>query len=233
MSAVAVLAWWGGSIAWDAGMRRLAQTSWAELKRIEVIGLSRLPEFDVLKAAAVDDSANLMELDLDAISVRVSQVAGIRRARIYRRLPGRLVINVEERFPIAAVVSDELVLVDEFGSPFPPVYGGEVLDIPVLTGEMEPVVGNHNFRTLSELAVRIKCDYPHVYEHLGEINMEESILTLRLRHGGALIKTKETVNKELLDDLERFLSQRHEELPACLDYVDMRFPAMIVTGTKG
>ena len=56
------LAWWGGNEAWLAGERWLSGTSWAILKHVEVVGLSRLPEHDIIMAAAVRDRADHFHL---------------------------------------------------------------------------------------------------------------------------------------------------------------------------
>jgi hypothetical protein len=227
------LIWWGGHEAWQASEKWLSGTSWAILKRVEVVGLSRLPEHDIIMAAAVKDSSNLMELDLDSISVRVTDIAGVRKARCYKRLPGRLIIDVEERFPIAALGGGDLMLVDEDGAVFPPVYCGEVLDIPILTGKLKPVNDNSSFTSVHRMLINIRQDYPKTFSQLAEICSKNDMLSLRLKNSAAEIITDGFIDKELLDNLELFLSQKSDELPVNIDYIDMRFPSMVITGTDG
>ncbi|MCF7811758.1 FtsQ-type POTRA domain-containing protein [bacterium] len=227
------IVYWGGSEAWQAGEKWLSGTSWAILKRVEVVGLSRLPEHDIIMVAAVKDSSNLMELDLDSISVRVTNLAGVRKARCYRRLPGRLIIDVDERFPVAALGDGDLMLVDEDGAVFPPVYCGEVLDVPVLTGKLKPIVNNKSFVSVHGLLISIRKDYPKIFDHLAEICTENDVLTLRLKSSAAEIITDGFIDKELLDNLEQFLAQKSDELPVNIDYIDMRFPSMVITGSDG
>ncbi len=227
------LAWWGGSSLWQAAALWIAGTEWAVLKQVETNGQVRLPEADIINAAMVDPGANLMEINLDSISVRVMNISGIRRARAFRRLPGRLVIRVEERVPIAVIGNGELLLVDDEGATFPPVFGGEVLDLPVLTGDLKPEHGNPGFHISYRLIAEIKREYPQIYQHLGEINVNGDKLAFRLRQGGALVMGMDAVDPVLLENLETFLSQNGTDLPASVEYVDFRFPTMVITGTKG
>ena len=222
--------WWGGSQLWQVGMRWLSGTSWAIMDRIEVKGLVRLPEHDIITAAAVPDSSNLLKLNLDSVSARVTKLPGIKGVRTVARLPGRLVIRVEERIPIAAVGIGELVLIDDQKAAFPPEYGGEVLDVPIITGKMKINRNDPDFDLASSIIIRIKEDYPSVYDHLSEMHLIDGTVEMRLRQGGALIKS---IDMENLENLDLFLSQKGESLPTNIDYVDMRFPTMVITGTKG
>ena len=227
---VVILICWSGSLGFSAGKKWISGTSWSILEQVEVRGLIRLPEHDILTALNLKPGLNLMELELDSISSKVMEVTGVKYARAVRRLPGRLVIKVEERVPIAAMGNGELILIDDEGIPFPPVYGGEVLDIPIITGKIQPVMSDSGYASAYELLMTIRNNYTQIYDHLGEIMYKKGELLLRLRQGGALVGS---VDDDLLDDLELFLAQKGGELPAEMDYVDFRFPAMVITGTSG
>ncbi|NQT33761.1 FtsQ-type POTRA domain-containing protein [bacterium] len=225
-----VLICWSGSLGFSAGKKWISGTSWSILEQVEVSGLIRLPEHDILTVLNLKPGLNLMKLELDSISSKVMDVTGVKYARAVRRLPGRLVIKVEERVPIAAMGNGELILIDDEGIPFPPVYSGEVLDIPIITGKIQPVMSDSGYVSTYELLMNIKNNYTQIYDYLGEIMYKKGELKLRLRQGGALVGS---VDDDLLDDLELFLTQKGGELPAEMDYVDFRFPAMVITGTSG
>ena len=229
-AAIIVLIWWSGSFGFSASKKWISGTSWSILEQVEVRGLIRLPEHDILTVLNLKPGLNLMELELDSISSKVMEIAGIKRARAVRRLPGRLVIKVEERVPVAAIGNGELILIDDEGIPFPPVYGCEILDIPIITGKMQPVMSDSGYASAYELLMNIRNNYSQIYDYLGEIRSEKGRLLLRLRQGGALVGA---VDDDLLDDLELFLMQKGDELPAEMDYVDFRFPAMVITGMSG
>ena len=224
--------WWAASASWRAGVEWLAGTSWAVLDRIEVRGCVRLPEHDIITAAAVCPGVNLMHLDLDSVRAMVVELPGVRDARVFRRLPRRLVIRVEERVPIAGIGNGRLVLVDEEGVTFQPEYGGEVLDIPVITGDLKPHREDAGFDTTLELICDVKTNFPEIYRQLGEIRYKDEMLTLRLRQGGALVKAQNPTEPQLLRNLQLFLTQKGSELPASADYVDLRYPSMVISGTQ-
>ncbi|MDP8239893.1 MAG: FtsQ-type POTRA domain-containing protein [Candidatus Hatepunaea meridiana] len=230
--------WWGGSAICQVVGERIACSSLSVVERIEVVGLMRLPQHDILSAAGVNQGDNLMKLDYDSISARVMEIPGVRNAKAIRRLPRRLLIRVEERIPIAAVNAGELLLIDEEGVVFQPVYGGEVLDLPVLTGMIKPDKRETSHSEESELTpdatmiTKIRNNYPVIYQHLSEIQVIDDNIALRLRQGGALVKTDGMLKMETLDDLELFLTQKGAELPVSIEYVDLRFPTMIITGNN-
>lgn len=233
--ALFALMWWGASAVIQKGSSWLAGTSWSILKKIEIIGTERIPDHDVLLVAAVPDNANLMELPLDSISARITAMPGIKSARAIRRLPGRLLIKVIERRAIAAVAGDQLVLVDADNVMFPLVHTGEVIDLPLVTGTGD-VKGENvrkNFYAAMDLIKHVSKEYPNLKENLGEVRFEGSKLILRLRNGGAQVITRNGFSDETLEDIDYFLKERSGEVPATLAYLDLRFPAMIITGTEG
>jgi len=231
--AVTAVGWWGGSKAWRAGTEWLASTSWALLDRIEVRGLMRLPEHDILTAAAVSEGANLMHLDLDSIASRVMELPGVKKADVFMRLPGRLVIRVEERAPIAGIGVGRLLLVDDEGAIFQPEFGGEVLDVPIITGDLKPEGSDPGLKAALKLICDIRTNYPEIYGQLGEINCRDGKLALRLRPAGALVRTDAPTDSRLLRNLQLFLQQKGAELSAATEYIDLRYPAMVITGTRG
>jgi cell division protein FtsQ len=85
---------------------------------VEVTGARALGEAAIRTAAAIDPSANILALDVDAVIDRVEALPGVRSARVIRHLPRRLVVQVEEREPFALVnpvAGDRLLWVDAEG----------------------------------------------------------------------------------------------------------------------
>jgi len=221
----------GISAAKRAVVKRLAESPWSRLEQIEVVGIERLPEHDILQALAVEPGSNLMHLQFDALCTRVNAIPAVRRTRVLRRLPGRLVVRVEERRPVAAIARDGLILIDEEGVTFPPVYAAEVIDLPIITGDVKSMAKD-GFRAARQLIVDIERNYPNLYRHLSEVSIGRDRLLLRLREGGAAVKAAEIPGRETLASMELFLEQRAGELTPKTEYIDLRYPAMVVTGTR-
>jgi len=209
--------------------RWLAGTAWSRIRKVEITGLKRTSSREVHQAARLPRDGNLMNLPLDSVAARINQLPSVKEARVFRRLPGRLVIDVEERCPLAAIAQGDLILVDEEGRTFKQGRAREVVDVPFLSGEVKP--GSAGFKRALGLLLHLREDYPTVYQHLGEVSIIGKKLRVRLRDGGAEIRGADIMNPAVLSNLEMFLTQAGTELPVDMEYVDMRFPGMVITGT--
>jgi len=93
------------------------------LSSITVKGTSRLSAGQVLAAARVRTGVPLIEVPVGAVRRRVASLAPVARVRVDRDWPDRLVIEVTERRPVAAVsagggTGGEVALVDGAGVAF-------------------------------------------------------------------------------------------------------------------
>jgi hypothetical protein len=78
---------------------------------------------------------SLWELDTAAAERALEAPRWVRAAQVRRHFPGRVVVDVEERKPVAATPTDSgLFLIDETGVLFRPEGRREYPDVPYLTG---------------------------------------------------------------------------------------------------
>jgi cell division protein FtsQ len=126
-ASVATLAW---------GVHRYAQTTPRfSIVELEVEGTKRLSREDVLGAAAVTRGANLFSLDIPQAERKLVESPWISSARVTRRLPGTVRIQVVEREPRAiAILSGKSFLISTDGTPFKELGQGDPHDFPVITG---------------------------------------------------------------------------------------------------
>jgi cell division protein FtsQ len=73
------------------------------VKQVDVQGESFLSRQQILAAARVPAGAHLAQLDLTAISSRVSALASVRHVDVSRHWPDGVLIQVTERTPVAVV----------------------------------------------------------------------------------------------------------------------------------
>ncbi len=103
--AVGVVAIGGGAAAavWALGWWPLAwsELEWDTVDRIEVRGVGRLAETDVREWANVPEGIRLWEVEAGPIVSRLERHPWIKSAAVHKRIPGTLVIDVEERIPAA------------------------------------------------------------------------------------------------------------------------------------
>lgn|GEM_PF-1300960 len=215
---------------------------WDRVRTVEVLGVVRLAEADIRQAAGVPLGASLMNLPLDAVAARIEKVPGVEKARVVRRPPGRLVINITERRAVAMTLtgsgrseSGGIMLIDSGGMLFPLAGIGEKVDLPLITADVP--IGTPGaapkYRKLLNLILRLERDFPALYRHLGEAAVVKGRIELRLREGGALVKALDPEDDVTLTKLEQFLDQKGRDLSIKSQYIDLRHPGLVVTGTDG
>ena len=109
-----------------------------ELQRVEVKGLVRLGQEEVLAAAGVSAGAPLAALDLRRCEERLRRLEWVRSAEADLRWPLELVMHVEEKRPVALIRLDSLYYLDQNGQLIKRLSPLEGMDFPVITGISAP-----------------------------------------------------------------------------------------------
>ena len=105
------------------------------LRRVEIRGNSRVSTLDIYNVAFDQDSMAMPLLDLSGTRQRLLQFGWIREARVSRRLPDTLVVDIVERQPAAIWQNRErLSLIDSTGVVLEPVRVDAMPDLPLLIG---------------------------------------------------------------------------------------------------
>lgn len=105
------------------------------LRTVRIVGSVVLDTAEILKQAALPDTARVSEVDLKAVEGRVAEHPFIRSVSAYYGGDGRLVLEVEERSPVAAaVLDDNPVYLDVNGIALPFRFGIAAPDVPILSG---------------------------------------------------------------------------------------------------
>lgn len=228
----------------------LAAAAWqwqqrVPLRRVAVTGFVRADSAEVVRLAALPDSAALFDLDPTVIADRTRRAPWVREARV-RRLPtGTLAVAVEERVPVALVVAADgrpshYLDAEGFGLPLRP---SDPFDVPLLRGhvpayqptqpaesaalrallaalasadaETDALVSEITFGTDGEVLLRTSPD--------GAPDGAHGALTVRLGPGGGGYAAQ-------LQRLHAFWHQAVLTRPATrFEVVDLRFDGQIVT----
>ena len=126
-SAVGIAA--AGALAYAAGHARCL-----EVDEVLVNRCARIPAREVLDLVRLGPGRNVLRLDLDAVRRRVEDHPWVARATVRRVLPGRLVVRIQEREPVAIVHLEDLYYLDGLGRVFKKIAPGDPTDHPVVTG---------------------------------------------------------------------------------------------------
>ena len=122
----------------------LRQLSFFDVRRVQVTGIRYLAADDVVRALGLRPDASVFD-DLDELEARLATAAGIEQARVTRRLPATLVVEVVEVEPVALGEGpDGLIALAADAKPLP--Y--DVVTAPVDA----PIIGDADPRLLAALA---------------------------------------------------------------------------------
>jgi cell division protein FtsQ len=106
-----------------------------EIKEISVRGLKELTEKEVLASAEIKPAQNLLAINTDAVIRRVAANQWVKNVYVGRELPNKLVLEVQERNPLALVKQgSDFYLLDGEGDVFKKLGKGDEVDLPILTG---------------------------------------------------------------------------------------------------
>ena len=113
----------------------LISRSYFEIKEISVRGLKELTEKDVLELADIKPTQNLLAINTDAVIRRVTANQWVRNVYIGKELPNKLVLEVQERNPLALVKqASDFYLMDGEGFVFKKLGKSDEVDLPIFTG---------------------------------------------------------------------------------------------------
>jgi cell division protein FtsQ len=96
----------------------------------------------LLEAVALRPGVSIWRVDPRALAERLAAQPWVRRARVRRELPRRLVVDVTERRPAAILLLDQLYYVDTTGVAFVRVGERDPLDLPFVTGVEAAIVAD-------------------------------------------------------------------------------------------
>lgn len=106
-----------------------------EVKRVEVTGINRIDELKVYEITLAQKDRSMMLVDIDQVRDDLLDNGWIKEARISRRLPDTLVVEITEREPAAVWQRDgKLSLIDQTGFPLEDISKENLPDLPVVVG---------------------------------------------------------------------------------------------------
>jgi cell division protein FtsQ len=104
------------------------------VRQVDVTGNRRLSRAEVIEASELDGNINLLTVDLNALANKLRRHPWIRSASVYRRFPGQLIMEIDERTPRAIVAAEKLHYVDDQAELFTRLLPGDPVEFPLFTG---------------------------------------------------------------------------------------------------
>jgi cell division protein FtsQ len=114
------------------------------VRRVEVVGANRIDRLRVYDIALNHKDRSMAALDLDAVRAELLQYGWVADARVSRRLPDTLVIDLVERSPVAVWQNrNAYMLIDNNGRLLPGVDAATMPGLPILVGQNAPAQMRH------------------------------------------------------------------------------------------
>jgi cell division protein FtsQ len=142
----------------------LARMDFFHLKHVEVQGARYLDPADVLARMRVDTTKSVWD-GTDEMRGRIANHPLVRAVRIERKLPGTLIVVIDEHAPVALVPSaNGLKVFDERGVALPIDPTASEVDVPISSN-----ADSTTLRLLGE----VKSNAPDLYRRLSEVRRDD------------------------------------------------------------
>ncbi len=198
-------------------------------------GNSHASDFELGRVGGIQLGQNLVAADALAIERLVATHPWVKTARVNRRFPQSLEVQVTEHHAVAMVSLGDLYLLDEDGEPFKRVTPSDALDLPIVTGiERDDYVSRHD-DTVLRLTDALGLAQTYATSKLGkgaplsEVHLDIEGVTL-VTADGQQVQLGEGAWKEKLDRLARVVKElQARSLTAAVIRLDNRARPSSVT----
>lgn len=112
----------------------LLEDSFFQVREVEIRGCQKIPKETLLSLAGIEGRPNLFSLALKEISERVESHPWVDQVRVQKVFPNRILIQIEERKPMAILQLEEPFYIDSNGVIFSRVGDRDEYNFPFLTG---------------------------------------------------------------------------------------------------
>ncbi|MDR2945884.1 MAG: FtsQ-type POTRA domain-containing protein [Candidatus Adiutrix sp.] len=120
-----------------AGYLYVSNSDYFAVKKITIYGLNQISREEVLAVTGLNQPVNILTFNLKDAESRLSALPWMAEAKVSRKMPDMVSIEVREHTPKLLVSLGRLYYLNEEGVPFKDLTPGERPDLPVVTGFVE------------------------------------------------------------------------------------------------
>ena len=213
----------------------ITELDFFQAQKFEVTGAHALEEDYVLKLASIPPLVSVFE-DPEPWEERLEKHPLIRRVVINRALPGTLVVNIEERTPVAFVASSVLEPVDRDGHVLPLDPRAHRLDLPLLraAGSVERELSPSELKVLATEVERLLADDPSFAAGVSEMSIDVGGDVMATILGNILLRFRPPLPYRRLREGLAALEDAGRRRPAQrVTVVDLRYADQVVVSYEG
>ncbi len=158
----------------------LLSDSYFRVREVEVEGSRKVPKETLLSLTVMEGMPNLFSVKLKELVKRLESHPWIEQVRVRKVFPNKIVIQVEERKPMAIIQLEELYYIDTRGEIFTPVGDRDEYNYPYVTGltrrafEKDPVEAKRLIGKALELLRVVNQGKTPPLGEISEIHMEKA-----------------------------------------------------------
>jgi cell division protein FtsQ len=158
----------------------LLSDSYFRVREVEVEGGRKIPKETLLSLTVMEGMPNLFSVKLKEVVKRLEAHPWIEQVRVRKVFPYKIVIQVEERKPMAIIQLEELYYIDTRGEIFTPVGDRDEYNYPYVTGltrrvlEKDPEEAKRLIAKALELLRIVSQEKVAPLEEISEIHMERA-----------------------------------------------------------
>lgn len=181
-------------------------SSLLEVEGIEVRGLDSLRAGEIDRAAEVPIGEPLATVDLEAIELKISSLGAVRSVEVSRQWPHELLIEIEERVPVAVVrLGEQLRNLDSDGV----IFGDRTrqpANLPMVVTAAD--TDGDALREAAAVAGALEPAFLATVDHLEVATVDQ--ISLVLRDGRVVLWGSAEQSEEKAEVLAALLSRRAE-----------------------
>jgi cell division protein FtsQ len=157
------------------------------LTHVSFRGLHQVADTELLQLTGLSLGDNIFRVDCSSLEQAVASHPWVRRAKVHRRIPHELLIQVDEFKAIAVVSLGQLYLLDAEGRPFKRIQPSDSVDLPRVTGISreqylrEPEVASARLQQATEMMADYRRFDPT--DPLAELRLEAGGMTVISQSG--------------------------------------------------
>jgi cell division protein FtsQ len=150
------------------------------VREVEVEGGRKITKESLLALTVMEGMPNLFSVKLKEVVKRLESHPWIEQVRVRKVFPNKIVIQIEERKPMAIIQLEELYYIDTKGEIFSPVGERDEYNYPYLTGltrrvlEKDPAAAKRLITKALELLKIVGQEKLPPLEEISEIHMEKA-----------------------------------------------------------
>lgn len=159
----------------------LLEDSYFRVRKVEIEGEHKISRETLLSLAVIEGMPNLFSVKLEEVAKRLESHPWIEQVRVKKIFPNRILIQIEEKKPMAIIQLEELYYIDTKGEIFSRVGERDEYNYPYLTGltrrvlESHPVEAKRLINKALELLRVVHLSRIAPLEEVSEIHMEKAL----------------------------------------------------------